>query len=119
MTMGLIEVKVVITNPDSKQKLESNGLVDTGATLTVLPRSVANSLKIMPKSAGTVMTAGGPVRIDISSAEIEIGGKTETVRIAISDVIDRILIGVTTLEILGLSADPVTGQLKESMYLLY
>jgi aspartyl protease family protein len=115
----LIEIKVIIANPDSKQKVESKGLVDTGSTLTVLPRSVADSLKILPKSTGTVMTAGGPVAIDISNAEIEIEGKRETVRIAISDVIDRILIGVTTLEILGLSVDPMTGRLKESMYLLY
>jgi len=59
------------------------------------------------------------VNIDIASAEIELAGKKETVRIAISDVIDRVLIGVTTLEILGFAVDPVTGQLKESMYLLY
>jgi len=65
------------------------------------------------------MTAGGPVAIDVSNIEIEISGKKETVRIAISDVIDRVLIGVTTLEILGFAVDPVTNQLKESMYLLY
>jgi hypothetical protein len=39
--------------------------------------------------------------IDISNAEIETEGKTETVRIAKSDVIDTVLIGVRTLEILG------------------
>jgi aspartyl protease family protein len=117
--MGLVEIKVIIRNPDSKQKVETKGLVDTRATLTVLPRSIARSLEISPKSTGTVMTADGPLGIDISTAEIEIGGKMEIVRIAISDVIDRILIGVTTLEILGLSVDPVSGQLKESMYLLY
>ena len=65
------------------------------------------------------MTAGGSISIDISNAEVEIAGKADTVRIAISDVIDRVLIGDTTLEILGLSVDPVSGQLKESTYLLY
>ena len=117
--MGLVEVSVFLANPDSNLKIEVSALVDTGVTLTVLPRKVANSLKILPKSKSSVMTAGGPVGIDISSAEIEIGGKKEIVRIAISDIIDKVLIGVTTLEILGLSVDPVTGQLKESMYLLY
>ncbi len=117
--MGFVEVPVVVTNLDSRQKVELCGLVDAGATLTVLPRSVADSLKIHAKSTSKVMTAGGPVAVDISSAEIEIGGKKETVRIAISDVIDKLLIGVTTLEILGLSVDPVSGQLRESMYLLY
>jgi aspartyl protease family protein len=119
--MGLVEVSVILRNPELREevKKEVKALVDTRATLTVLPRSVAHSLKISPKSTGTVMTAGGPVGIDISRAEVEIAGKKETVRIAISDVIDRVLIGVTTLEMLGLSVDPVTSQLKESMYLLY
>ena len=119
--MGLVEVNVVLRNPELREEMkkEVKALVDTGATLTVLPRSIASSLKISPKSTGTVMTADGPIGIDISSAEVEIAGKKETVRIAISDIIDRVLIGVTTLEILGLSVDPVSSQLKESMYLLY
>jgi len=50
---------------------------------------------------------------------VEIAGKTATVSVAISDVIDRVLIGVTTLETLGLIVDPLTSQLKESSYLLY
>jgi len=41
------------------------------------------------------------------------------VRVTISDVVDRLLIGVTTLETLGLTVDPLAGQLKESFYLLY
>ena len=115
----MFEIKVILGNPDSKEKMEVTGLVDTGATLTVIPRRVANSLKILPKSTANVMTAGGPIEIDISSAEIEVSGKRDVVRIAISDVIDKVLIGVTTLEILGLAVDPISGQLKESTYLLY
>jgi predicted aspartyl protease len=33
--------------------------------------------------------------------------------VLISDVIDKVLIGVTTLEILELEVDPITGELKE------
>ena len=37
----------------------------------------------------------------------------------ISDIIDKTLIGVTTLEILGLEVDPTTGRLREKPLLLY
>ncbi len=94
-------------------------LVDTGATLTVLPRKVADALRLMPKAKSKAMTAGGPIMIELSDAEVEIGGKTGVVRVAISDTVDRVLIGVTTLETLGLTVDPISGDLKESAYLLY
>ncbi len=37
----------------------------------------------------------------------------------ISDVIDKVLIGITTLEVLGLQIDPMTGKLKEWTLLLH
>jgi len=39
--------------------------------------------------------------------------------VLISDIIDKVLIGVTTLEILELEVDPETGRLKERSLLLY
>jgi aspartyl protease family protein len=118
--MGLIEIGAVVRNPEETSKsAQVIGLVDTGATLTVLPRKIAASIGLSPKSKARVMTSGGPVEVDVSNAEVEISGKKETVRFVISDIIDRVLIGVTTLEILALAVDPVTGQLKESTYLLY
>jgi predicted aspartyl protease len=55
--------------------------------------------------------------------EVRVGlwnaGKAGIVRVAISDVVDRLLVGVATLETLGLTVDPLTGQLKESFYLMY
>ncbi|MFB6490800.1 MAG: hypothetical protein TU35_006095 [Thermoproteus sp. AZ2] len=39
--------------------------------------------------------------------------------VLISDIIDRVLIGVTTLEVLELEVDPVTGKLRERALLLY
>ena len=117
--MGHVEVKVVLTNPATGAVAEERGLVDTGATLTVLPRKVAASLGLMPKAKSRAMSAGGLIMIELSDAVVEIGGKSGIVRVAISDVIDRVLIGVTALETLGLTVDPLTGELKESFYLLY
>lgn len=117
--MGHVEVDVGLSNPETGTKTGEKGLVDTGATLSVLPRKLAESLRLSIKSQSKAMTAGGPVSIDLSDVNVEIAGKTATVRVAISDLIDRLLIGVTTLETLGLTVDPLAGQLRESYYLLY
>ena len=117
--MGHVEVEVGLSNPETGAKADEKGLVDTGATLTVLPRKLAETLQLPVKSQSKAMTGGGPVLIDLSDVYVEIFGKTATVRVAISDVVDRLLIGVTTLETLGLTVDPLAGQLRESYYLLY
>jgi len=41
-------------------------------------------------------------------------GRSEIVPVLVSDII-----GVTTLEVLGLQIDPITGKLKEWTILLY
>jgi aspartyl protease family protein len=117
--LGHVEVTIGLSNPETGTRAEEKGLVDTGATLSVLPRKLAESLRLSIKSRSKAMTAGGPVLVDLSDVNVEIAGKTATVRIAISDVIDRLLIGVTTLETLGLTVDPLAGELRESYYLLY
>jgi clan AA aspartic protease len=117
--MGHVEVRVALSNPDTSAKAEEMGLVDAGATLSVLPRKLAESLRLAVKSQSKAMTAGGPVQVDLSDVYVQIAGKSATVRVAISDVIDRLLIGVTTLETLGLTVDPLAGELRESYYLLY
>ena len=57
--------------------------------------------------------------MDRSRAYIEILGKADIVPVIVSDMIDKVLIGVTALEILELEVDPVTGRLRERTLLLY
>jgi len=59
------------------------------------------------------------MEVDRSRAYIEILGKADIVPVIISDIIDKVLIGATTLEILELEVDPVTGRLRERTLLLY
>jgi len=117
--MGHVEVKVGLSNPTVGTTFEEKGLVDTGATLTVLPRKIAETLRLETKARSKAMTAGGPITVELSDVQVEIAGKAGIVRVAITDVVDRLLVGVTTLETLGLTVDPLTGQLKESFYLMY
>lgn len=65
------------------------------------------------------MTTGGRIELDRARVWLELEGREAVVSAVISDVVDKLLIGVTALEILGLQVDPVTGRLKEWVALLY
>ena len=112
-------VNVRIGNEDRSRIIEARALVDTGATLTIVPRSIANELGLRITAKSRVMTRAGVIEVDRSRAFIELEGRSEIVPVVISDVIDKVLIGVTTLEILELEVDPVTGRLREGRLLLY
>ena len=117
--MGHVCVDVTVGDPDKKKLVRVRGLVDTGATLTVLPRRLAEEIGLCVTGKSVVETGSGRAVLDRSRAWIEIEGRGEVVPILISDDIDKVLIGVTTLEILGLEVDPVAGKLREWTLLLY
>lgn len=117
--MGHVWVKARVGSEDCSKVVEVDALVDTGATLTVIPRSLAETLNLKVTGKASVMTGGGKVTLDKSRMWIEIHGRQDIVPVIISDIIDKVLIGVTTLEILGLQVDPITGELKEWTWLLY
>ncbi len=117
--MGHVWVTVKVGNEDGSRAVEARALVDAGATLTVLPRAIANELGLRVTGRSGVETGAGVIEVDRSRALIEIGGRSEVVPVLISDIIDKVLIGVTTLEVLELEVDPETGKLKERSLLLY
>lgn len=117
--MGHVWVRARIGSEDSSNVIEVEALVDTGATLTVIPRGLANSLGLRITGRSPVATGGGKIELDRSRAWIEIKGRHDVVPVVISDIIDKVLIGITMLEILGFQVDPVTGELKEWTWLLY
>lgn len=120
--MRHVWVNARIGSVDLSRVIEVKALVDTGATLTVIPRSLANELGLVITGKSRVETggAGGVIKVDRSRAWVEVEGRGgEVVPVLVSDVIDKVLIGVTTLEVLELEVDPVTGRLRERTLLLY
>ncbi|AAL62843.1 MULTISPECIES: aspartyl protease family protein [Pyrobaculum] len=94
-------------------------LVDTGATFTVLPLEVADKLIETPFTVELKLGNGEKVVAKVYVAEAEIEGRRGPVRIvAFKGAIP--VIGVDTLETLGLRVNPVTGKLeKTEYYMLY
>jgi len=109
----------VVMNPDTGRHAAAKALVDTGATLTVVPRRIAEELQLPTIGRRRVMTAKGTTELDECVGVVEVMGRKAYTHILVSDDIDIVLIGATTLETLGLEVDPVTGKLKEAAtYLL-
>jgi predicted aspartyl protease len=95
-------------------------LVDTGASFTVMPLEVAEKHFIeTPFEVDIRLGDGRLVKAKVFVAECEIEDRRGPVRIlAFKDAIP--VIGVDTLETLGLKVDPVTGRIeKTEYYMLY
>jgi clan AA aspartic protease len=117
--MGLVWVEVAVRNPDTGRHAAAKALVDTGATLTVVPRRIAEELQLPTIGKRRVMTAKGTTELDECVGVVEVMGRKAYTHILVSDDIEIVLIGATALETLGLEVDPVTGKLKEAAtYLL-
>jgi len=112
--MGLAWVDAVIRSPFTDRAVAVKALVDTGATLTVVPRRVAEELQLPVIGRRSVATAKGVAELDECLGVVEVMGRKAYTHILVSDDVDTVLIGVVTLEILGLEVDLVMGELKEA-----
>jgi clan AA aspartic protease len=119
--MGHVKVPVRISNPENPGLSVDvvDALVDTGATWTSVPRSLVTNLNLRHEGSVRVNTAAGAQELEHSFARIEVAGKSLVTHLLISDSLPTVLIGVTTLEALGLAVDPPKERLVESeVYLL-
>ena len=116
--MGYVWVDAVIKNPFSGRSVSVKALVDTGATLTIVPRKVADELALPVIGKSLVQTAKGVTELEACFGVVGIMGEETPARILVSDELDTVIIGVTVLEQLGLEVDPATGKLKKTKLLL-
>jgi clan AA aspartic protease len=118
-TVEQVWVRARVGDESGSKSAEVEAFIDTGATLTVIPRRLAEELGLRVTGRTEVETAAGRIMLERTRVRLELEGREEIVPALISDVIDKVLIGVTALEVLGLQVDPLTGRLKEWTALLY
>ena len=117
--MGHSWVEVEISDLERKKSAKVKALVDTGASLTVLPERIAEELGIHATSEEKVSTGAGEIKVKRGRAWIKLKGKEDAFPVWISGFIDKVLLGVVVLESFGFDVDPTTGTLKERPLLLY
>lgn len=117
--MGFVRVKAKLWNIKSPENAkEVTLLADTGAIYTVLPKSLLELLGIKSIGKRRFRLANNQVlEREIGIIGIEVNDlKTHT--IAVFGDENVYLLGVVTLEELGLEVDPVKGELKPLELLL-
>ena len=107
--MGLTGVTADVANPlDLKNHKKLGFLVDSGAVYSVIPSAQLNALGIKPTGERTFLLANGqPVKRRIGEARITFDGQSATCVVLFGEKGDTTLLGVTTLENLGLIFDPM------------
>ena len=90
-------------------------LVDTGATLSVIPKELAQSLgvKCLRRPVTIRLADGQQVKAGVGPVILRIDDREVPAMILVGDVVEPIL-GVETLETMGLTVDPRSGRVKPS-----
>ena len=112
--MGYMRVRVTIGSVDRRKMKEIVFLADIGAFYTTLPPDIAEEMDIKPIANTEVMLGDKRVKeVDTSLAYIKALDRDGIFQVAIMGVPEPLL-GVSTLEGLGLKVDPATGKLEYS-----
>jgi clan AA aspartic protease len=87
-------------------------LVDTGATLSWIPRNVLERLGVGTFSRLPFTLADGRIlEREISAVSLTIDGRKAAVPVAVGEPGEEAVLGATALETLGLLVDPVAQKL--------
>ena len=111
--MGFIHVDVDVSNPANPDLSERvRVMVDTGATLSVLPASMLERLGIQRTSRRRFQGFGGVITREIGIAGMSYADETAGVTVVFGDEDDPPILGVTALEVLGFAVNPTDGTLN-------
>ncbi|MCS6963750.1 aspartyl protease family protein [Thermoflexus sp.] len=116
--MGLTYIEGIVTGPTGKQAAV-RFLVDSGATYTLLPYEAWQAIELKPKRSATFILADGTtIERNISECHITLPQGEGHTPVILGEPGDEAVLGVVTLEILGLVLNPFTRTLQPMRLLL-
>ena len=116
--MGITYVDGRVRGPNGKQEAV-RFLVDSGATYSLLPKSVWESLELKPKRTMSFSLADGTtVERSVSEAFVSFDQGEGHSPVILGEPGDEALLGVVTLEILGLVFNPFNRTLQPMRMML-
>ena len=108
--MGLFRVTGRLTGPTGRSE-DAELLVDTGATLLVVPRALAERLELVTRRSQPVLIAGGQrAEWPVAEVSLSLNGPGVTTPCFIAPD-GPALLGAVALESLFLAVDPVAKRL--------
>lgn len=111
--MGITNISAVVNNIENpNKKVRINFMVDTGAAYTVLPYEFVKKLGLKKTKVQEFSLADGTiVKRNLGHAMIEIDDERSPSTVVLGEKNDSALIGVITLEGMGLMVDPFNRRL--------
>jgi clan AA aspartic protease len=111
--MGMFEVKVKLASMAAPERVsEVSLLVDTGATISWIPREILVGLGVKPLSRLPFELADGrQLERDVTAVILQIDGRKAPVQVAFGETGEAAVLGATALEGLGFLVDPVAKKL--------
>ncbi len=104
--MGTFSANFTIRNRNGGQSLRLRGVVDTGASYTVIPAHILDQIGVIRDYQEFFSLADSSVQeLFVGLAEMELAGKTRPVEVVFGSSSTKILIGAMALESFALAAD--------------
>ena len=116
--MGITYIEGMVQGPTGKEA-PVRFLVDSGATYTLLPYEVWQAIELTPRRSAVFSLADGTqIERKISECYIRLPQGEGHTPVILGEPGDEALLGVVTLEILGLVLNPFTRTLQPMRLLL-
>ena len=118
--MGITTVILQVKNPkDERRFIEKEFLVDSGAAFTVVPKFLLDKIGIKAVREQKFSLADGRIiKRKIGEAIFEMKGNRAPGPVVIGQKNDSLLLGVLTLEAMGLVLDPFKRKLYKAKLML-
>ncbi len=115
--MGLIYVEGIVRGPMGEERVSF--LVDSGATYTLLPGGVWGRIGLKPtREHEFVLADGTKIRRKVSECYIVLPQGEGHTPVILGEEGDQAVLGIVTLEILGLVLDPFKRELRPMRMML-
>jgi clan AA aspartic protease len=116
--MGLVYIEGTVSGPTGKQAAVKF-LVDSGATYTLLPERVWREIELEPMdSVKCILADGTAVERRVSECQISLPQGRRHTPVMLGERDDEALLGIVTLEILGLILNPFNRTLQPMRMML-
>ncbi len=110
--MGITYVEATVTGPEGGSQT-INLLVDSGASYSLLPSEVWSKLKLEPKrEVEFILADGSKIQRQVSECHFSLENVDGHSPVILGEEGDEALLGVITLENMGLILDPFKRTLK-------
>jgi predicted aspartyl protease len=119
--MGFVQVKVGLEKiSGAAQRREIELLADTGALYSIVPANFLRELGIEPRERMAFELADGrTIERDVGEARFYCDARASVSSVIFGEEGDASVLGVVTLEELGLQVDPVGKKLRPGRLILY